>query len=184
MHIIRNRKFLHHFVTSQTFYISSKTDNDNGETSLSYFIAVSNNPSDNFKRDFYQESTIDLGTDIILKYGNISGTITRIEYEGMDMMFSTNSDNSEDSISFKITQEMSGKLIRVHINDPSISINDVQIRNPVLIWARPATIQQECMTCPIGKFSGIPMAMNSLACFDTMLPIPMRGSQSSRSLIS
>ena len=169
-------------VTSQTLYISSKADQDNGVFSLSYFIAASRSPSDGFKKKFRQESTIDLGTDLLLKYGDISGTIIRVEYEGRDISFSTNNENGEYSIRFKITQEMSGKLIRVHINDPSISIG--QLINPVLIYARPATIQQVCMTCPIGKFSGIPMAMDNSACIDTMLTKPMRASQSSRSLLS
>ena len=175
-----------------TMYIlRKKTSSGDYPTSLrilirQYYAALHKNPENDFKKQFRQDSLVDIGTKLVLKLGvtgddrslAVMSTIVRIYYDEIDIDFTSEKHGTPDyAISLQITPELSGKLIRIDVVDPDCCNNANYDPNrfssiwtilPILIFARPAEVVQECLLCPVGKFSGLALAKDSSACQNTM----------------
>ena len=102
----------------------------------------------------------------------------RIHYDEIDIDFTSEKHGTPDyAISFEITPKLSGKLIRIDVVDPDCCNNanydpktfsSIWRIVPILIFARPAEVVQKCLLCPVGKFSGLALAKDSLACQNTI----------------
>ena len=92
---------------------------------------------------------------------------------------------NESSVSFQVAAEFSEKSISVHIVDPNCSVGTNSdtwspewIILPAITFARPPTIPQMCLQCPIGKFSGKYGAGDISECADFILAPPQLNSAS------
>jgi len=178
--------------TTQTMYIFHNPDNPMDAVTnkriptRSYYVASHATLPEHFREQFRQDSSVPIGTTLVLKmsagdseYSPAAGSIVqRIECDGRDVVFTTGGTGTADyAVSFQVTAEVSGKLIRVHVADPeccsptSANPNDAFSPAwkivPALIFPQPANVQQGCVACPAGKFSGHSLAKNVSKCMDT-----------------
>jgi len=186
--------------TTQTMYIYRELDTPmDHATNMRipiryYFVASHATLPERFEEQFRQDSSVPIGTTLVLKmsvgggdHSPVAGsTVLRIECDGRDVVFTTNGEGTSDyAISFRVTAEVSGKLILVHVADTGCCGSSVGNSYyvfspawkivPALIFPQPANVQQGCITCPAGKFSGHAVAKDVSKCLDTSpaaVPVP------------
>lgn len=181
--------------TTQTMYVfrginSEPTNVTNERSYIRYYFVTSHATLPKyFREQFRQDSSVPIGTTLVLKMGIGTGdnnvlqgtTIQRVEYDGIDVSFTASGvDTTDYAVSFQVTAQLSGKLIRVHVNDANCCLNEWENSDytfspdfkiiPALIFPQPANVEQGCLTCPAGKFSGNSMAKDISKCLDTRPP--------------
>jgi len=178
--------------SSKTMFISSIFHTDFDEFTYVrnyrrlYFVASAATPDDTFREEYRQESVVEIGTVLTLKIG-VSGTswdpspgtnsmITRLECDGQTIEYTR--DTATASITFEVLPVFSGKAILVYMDDPHccrvnrntdvLSAVNFKVM-PALIFPRAPSVQQQCVACAPGKFSGLSAQHNASACID--LPV-------------
>jgi len=179
--------------SSKTMFVSSifHTDFDEFTQVLNYrrlyFVASAATPDDIFREQYRLESVVEIGTVLTLKIGT-SGTswdqspgtnsiITRLECDGQTIEYTR--DTATASITFEVLPVFSGKAILVYMDDPNCcrvdrNTNALSAVNfkvmPALIFPRAPSVQQQCVACAPGKFSGLSAQHNASVCID--MPVP------------
>jgi len=159
-------------------------DATNMRTPIRYYFVTSHATlPERFVERIRLDPSVPIGTTLVLKmgvggrdYSPMTGsTVKRVEYDGTDVVFTTSGMGTlEYAISFQVTVQLSGKLIRMHIADPGCC-NGIWGKSdssawkivPALIFPQPANVEQGCVTCPAGKFSGNTLAKDVSKCLDT-----------------
>jgi len=180
-------------VSSKTMFVSSirraHTDEftNSKQTTRLYFVASAATPSEIFREHYHQESVVEIGTTLTLKIGNnrnsqdpspdTNSIITRLECDGQAIKYTR--DIAASSLTFEILPAFSGKLILVYMDDPNCcgaTSNTVLVNAanwkvlPAIIFPRAPSVQQQCVACAPGKFSGLSAQNDSSACID--IPVP------------
>jgi len=149
---------------------------------LTYFITSNSQHTTQYVEDEHSESVVDIGTTLELhlleRSAQGGGEIEKVMCEDRQVSFTR---INASSVSFQVTAEYSGKIISVHIVDPDCcgSLGTTADKwspewsiLPAIIFARPPTISQVCLGCPIGKFSGKYGAGDISECADSILAPP------------
>ena len=172
--------------SSKTMFVSSTTQTGWTDETVSprvaqhrllYFVASAETPSEIFRKQYRQESVVEIGTVLTLKIGTDAnrldtraGTpnvILTLECEGQTIDYTR--DTATSSVTFEVLPAFSGKVIHVYM--PALQIDTARWEvMSALIFPRAPSVQQECVACAPGKFSGLSAQKNASACID--IPVP------------
>ena len=179
--------------SSKTMFISSIFHTDFDEiTQINYywrlyFVASAATPNYIFREEYRQESVVEIGTVLTLKIGTsgiswdpspgIDSIITRLECDGQTIEYTR--DTVGASVTFEVLPVFSGKAILVYIEDSNcckvnkptdtLSVANFKVM-PALIFPRAPSVQQQCVACVPGKFSGLSAQHDASVCID--MPVP------------
>jgi len=114
-----------------------------------------------------EESVVDIGTTLLLHREINPGNTTtvRVLCDGVDV---TTASINETMLSLYIRSEYSGRAIFVHIIDTSLPIGTIV--QPAVLFPRAAVTKRRCVSCPAGKFYGMPGGTSLADCVDTGAP--------------
>jgi len=154
--------------TSKTIYIHKTDDGGSSDGTTTTYYTISQN-KDKFSphESMYSEIIIEIGTTLTLQVApafNNSQSIASVEGEGK-LLQHTQIINTE--IKIHITMELSGKIISIYIDNPSLPTGTQFLTRPAYVLPRHSEITGTCKKCPSDTFSGSYAANDVSACEKT-----------------